>query len=103
MELLLLWRAQSMQVPLTAVFKKAPQGYVRFVEELPGVVCHCERGTPSAAIYHPKSRNLRNVALGKVFEVGQVLVPAGGFLVDLEMTLNVVRVEQSQELFEVGW
>jgi predicted RNase H-like HicB family nuclease len=36
MELPLLLRGYDMQVQLTAVFKKVPQGYIGFVEELPG-------------------------------------------------------------------
>jgi predicted RNase H-like HicB family nuclease len=36
MKQLALLRGYDMQVQLTAVFKKVPQGYIGFVEELPG-------------------------------------------------------------------
>jgi hypothetical protein len=50
-------------------------------------------------------RTLRLVglpSLRQVFQVRQILVPAGSPFVQLEV-LNVVSVEQSQELFEVAW
>ena len=32
-----------MEIKLTAVFRKAAEGYIGFVEELPGANTHCNR------------------------------------------------------------